>query len=84
MRVQSLSHRWHAISVITFCVMLLVSTLLVALNFAPKRRNVDLHLPFGGRWLDVVSGTQHTLKQGAHAFTLEPFSGLLLVPARTS
>lgn len=56
----------------------------VALNFSPQRRTVELHLPFGGRWLDVVTGTQRTLDQGAHTFTLEPFSGLLLVPTATA
>ncbi len=52
----------------------------VALNFAPVARTIELHLPYGGRWRDVVSDTVVEVAAGPISPRLEAYGACLFVP----
>jgi hypothetical protein len=52
----------------------------VALNFAATARTVELHLPYGGRWRDIVSNRVVEVESGPIYPTLAPYGACLFVP----
>ncbi len=53
----------------------------VVLNWTPRARRVSLHVPFGGRWHDVVADRTRAITAGPLHVSLPPYGAALFVPA---
>ena len=51
----------------------------VALNFGERRQQIELTLPWAGRWRDLVTNQVRQRKAGPWQTTLGPWQGLLLL-----